>query len=180
MKKMMMVLVSMMCLVVFAIPALACGEDLVFTECGFHGGQTLPVYFGPGHEYQRGANGYAKALTDETIYAAGQENGWALVMYETSKGSVRVGYVDLRQFKYDTRELRLNQLCFDYSGATITRGCTLTDDPVMNNRDQAYLEAGTKVTYLASFYKHREWAYIETWVEGHPIRAFVPADCISY
>ena len=179
MKKMMMVLISLVCLMAISVSALACGTELIFTQRPFHGGQTLPVYSGPGHEYVRGSNGWAKASTDEALYAAGMENGWALVMYETKNGSVRVGYVELDQFKYDTRILKLSELCFDYASATITTPCTLTDDPVLNNRDLAFLPSGTSVTYLGSFYKYRNWAYIETWLDGKPIRAFVPADCVS-
>lgn len=179
MKKMMMVLISLVCVIALAGSALACSTELIFTQRGFHGGQTLPVYYGPGHEYGRGANGWAKASTDEPLYAAGMENGWALVMYETGNGSVRVGYVDLSQFKYNVKTLRLSELCFDYASATITKSCTLTDDPMLNNRDLAYLTEGTSVTCLASFNLHRNWTYIETWIDGRPIRAFVPADCVS-
>lgn len=178
MKKLMTVLISTMCLILFAASALA-GAGLSFTKCDFHGGQKLPVYSGPGHEYVRGANGWAKAYTDEPLLAAGTENGWALVMYETSNGSVRVGYVEMDQFHYNTDILKLSELSFDYRQATITKGCTLTDDPVLNNRNLAYLTQGTSVTCLASFYMHRSWAYIETWVDGRPIRAFVPENCVS-
>ena len=69
------------------------GSALDFTKRDFYGGQTLAVYYGPGVEYGRGANGWAKCSTDDTVYAAGKENGWALVMYGTSGGSVRVGWV---------------------------------------------------------------------------------------
>lgn len=184
MKKLMTVLISMVCLIALAASALA-GSGLVFTKCNFHGGQKLPVYSGPGHEYVRGANGKANVSTDDVVYAAGMENGWALVMYETGagngngSGSVRVGYVDLDQLQYNIKTLKLSELYFNYSKATITRGCTLTDDPALNNRDLAFMAEGTSVTYLASFYMHRSWAYIETWVDGKPVRAFVPEDCVS-
>ena len=178
MKKMMSVLISLVCLIALVGSALA-SSSLIFTQRSFYGGQTLPVYSGPGHEYVRGANGWAKANTDEPLLAAGVENGWALVMYETSNGSVRVGYVDMAQFQYNTSILKLSELRFDYAQATITTGCTLTDDPALNNRSLAFLPQGTRVTYLASLYFHRNWAYIETWVDGKPIRAFVPADCLS-
>lgn len=163
-----------------SLASCALSEELVFTRRNFYGGQTLPVYNGPGHEYGRGSNGYAKADTDEPLYAAGKENGWALVMYETGDGSVRVGYVDLGQFHYNTNILKLDQLNFSYSSAKIAQTCTLTDDPVLNNRDLTLLSKDLTVTYLASFYKHRNWAYIETWVDGRPIRGFVPMDCISW
>lgn len=168
------VLVMLLSLVSFAL-----AEDLVFTRRNFYGGQTLPVYRGPGHEYGRGANGYAKASTDEPLYAAGKENGWALVMYETGKGSVRVGYVDLSQFHYNTKILKLEPLDFSYASVKITQACTLTDDPVLCTRDLGTLSEGLTVTYLGSFYKYRSWAYIETWIDGHPIRGFVPMECTS-
>lgn len=155
------------------------GSSLEFTQRSFYGGQTLAVYQGPGVEYGRGNNGWAKASTDEALYAAGMENGWALVMYGTSGGSVRVGWVDLSQFKYNINRLKLKEIKFEYKTATIKSDCIMTDDPVLDNRDLGYLYNGTKVTYLGSFYKYRNWAYIETWMEGHPIRAFVPMECVS-
>ena len=178
MKKTMMMVAALVLMMAFAVTALACAE-LEFTQRNFYGGQTLAVYCGPGEEYGRGGSGWAKASTDEALYAAGQENGWAMVMYGTKGGSVRVGWVDLSQFKYNTKILKLEDLYFEYRNATVTTGCTLTDDPALNNRDLAYLPSGARVTYLGSFYKHRSWAYIETWVEGKPIRAFVPMDCLS-
>lgn len=155
------------------------GSRLNFTQRDFYGGQTLPVYYGPGVEYGRGANGWAKALTDEALYAAGVENGWILVMYGTGKGTSRVGYVDISQFRYDTRILKLRELHFEYRSARINADCMLTDDPVLYSRDLGHLYDGESVTYLGSYYKHRQWAYIETWMEGRPIRGFVPMECIS-
>lgn len=179
MKKMIAMMMALVLMMACTLPALAAGSTLEFTQRPFYGGQTLPVYRGPGTEYGRGNNGWAKASTDDVVYAAGKENGWALIMYGTSGGSVRVGWVDLGQFKYDTKILKLENIHFEYRNATVTSGCTLTDDPALNNRDLAYLPYGTRVTYLGSFYKHRNWAYVETWVEGRPIRAFVPMDCLS-
>ena len=177
MKKLLAFMAAMILMAACALPAMA--QTLSFPQRNFYGGQTLPVYRGPGEEYGRGGNGWAKASTDEALYAAGKENGWAMVMYGTKGGSVRVGWVDLSQFKYNTKILKLEDLYFEYRNATVTTGCTLTDDPALNNRDLAYLPSGARVTYLGSFYKHRSWAYIETWVEGKPIRAFVPMDCLS-
>ena len=179
MKKMIAMMMALILMMTCALPAFAAGSSLNFTQRKFYGGQTLPVYQGPGVEYQRGSNGWAKALTDEPLYAAGQENGWALVMYGTSGGSVRVGWVDLSQFKYNINILKLEDLHFEYRSATITQSCVLTDDPVLNDRDLAYMGNGTRVTYLGSFYKYRQWAYVETWVDGHPMRGFVPMDCLS-
>lgn len=177
MKKMIAMMMALMMMVTAALPAFA--ETLNFTQRSFYGGQTLPVYRGPGVEYGRGANGWAKASTDEALYAAGQEDGWALVMYGTGDGTTRVGWVALSQFKYDVKQLKLDTLRFEYRNATITSDCTLTDDPVLASRDLGLMSAGTRVTYLGSFYKYRQWAYVETWAEGKPLRAFVPMDCLS-
>lgn len=179
MKKTLTTLLALFLLVALAASALASESGLVFTRRNFYGGQTLPVYRGPGHEYGRGANGYAKAYTDEPLYAAGKENGWALVMYETGGGSVRVGWVDLSQFHYSLSRLNLSSLDFSYTRATLNKDCMLTDDPMLNNRDIASLSKGQSVTYLDSLYMHGYWAYIETWAEGRPIRGFVPLDYVS-
>ena len=178
MKRILALVLTLVLMAALAATALSCAE-LEFTRRDFYGGQTLPVYRGPGEEYGRGANGWAKASTDEALYAAGKENGWALVMYGTGEGKTRVGWVDLDQFKYNTKILKLDDLYFGYSKATITSDCTLTDDPVLASRELAVMTAGTRVTYLCSYYKYRSWAYIETWVEGRPIRAFVPMDCLQ-
>ena len=59
-------------------------------------------------------------------------------------------------------------------------GFKLTSGPVLDKPgDLGYLYKDTTVTYLGSLYKYRDWAYIDTWMEGHAIRAFVPMDCIS-
>ena len=179
MKKHIALAAALICLICLTVPAFAQDCSLTFTQRSFYGGQTLPVYQGPGHEYGRGANGWAKAYTDNPLYAAGKENGWALVMYSTGNGTVRTGYVDLGQFHYNVGRLKLQTLDFEYSSAKITRSCTLTDDPVLASRETAYLRSGASVTYLGSFYKHRSWAYIETWADGRPIRGFVPESCIS-
>jgi len=177
MKKMIATMMALLLMVTAAMPAFA-AANLNFTQRSFYGGQTLAVYQGPGVEYGR-AGGWAKASTDAALYAAGKENGWAMVMYGTSGGSVRVGWVDLSQFKYNTKILKLDELNFSYRSATITSGCVMTDDPVLDNSDVAYLGYGARVTYLGSFYKYRNWAYVETWVDGHPIRGFVPMECVS-
>ena len=150
---------------------------LEFKDKFFYGGQKLDVYSGPGKEYYRGANGRAKASTDEEIQIAGMENGWILVKYPTSDGSVRVGYVDRDDLKYGFSADNVSLL---YQSAKITQACYICDDPVLGRQEFAMLPAGTQVTYLASYSSHRSWAYIELFVDNKPARGFVPADCISY
>lgn len=178
MKKMIAMLLALTLMMTAAMPAFA--TTLNFTLRNFYGGQTLAVYRGPGEQYGRSSSsGYAKALTDEPLYAAGKENGWMLVLYGTKGNSYRVGWVDMSQLKYNTDYLKIENLYFEYRNATITSGCYLTDDPVTAERDLAYLNSGTRVTYLGNFYQYSNWAYIETWANGGPVRAFVPMNCIS-
>ena len=149
---------------------------LEFKDKFFYGGQKLDVYSGPGKEYYRGNNGRAKASTDEPIQIAGMENGWILVKYPTSDGSVRVGYVDRDDLKYD---FKADDVSLLYQSAKITQSCYICDDPVLGRQEFALLPAGAQVTYLASYTMHRSWAYIELFVDDKPARGFVPANCVS-
>lgn len=147
---------------------------LQFKDKSFYGGQKLDVYSGPGKEYYRAGN--AKANTDNEIQVAGMEKGWILVMYPTSDGSVRVGYVDRDDLKYS---FKADDVSLLYQSAKITQACYICDDPVLGRQQFAMLPAGTQVMYLASYTMHSSWAYIELFVDGKPARGFVPANCVQ-
>lgn len=157
-----------------SVNAFAQDTSLEFKYKAFEGGQTLPVYSGPGYNYWRGANGWAKVITDEPIYIAGWDGNWLLVTYGTSSGS-RTGYVckDDMVDKISARKLN-----FEYSTRTITQKCEFTDDTSSTNNPIGYLYAGATVTYLTDFYNGMNWAYVEASYEGKPIRGFVPMSCI--
>lgn len=139
--------------------------------------QSLAVYSAPDSESWRGANGKATVSTNGNVFAAGWESGWLLVMYETNHASVRVGYVNSDNIKGSVSvNTRLN---FDYQDAAITRNCTLTDDPARTNSPITKLSAGSKVTYLTTYFNSSPWAYVETTVEGKLARGFVPANCLD-
>ena len=140
-------------------------------------GQTLYVYSAPGTASWRGANGKAETSTNGAIYAAGYENGWMLLMYETNNGSVRVGYVDANRIR--GRQPNLRQLYFAYDPATILATCTFTDDPARTGSAIATLRPGTAVTYLTTCYNHSAWDYIEVRVNGQVARGFVPAGSLD-
>lgn len=53
----------------------------------------MPVYAGPGYNYDRLANGKATLGSDSWCYWYGNKGDWALVEYELSKGGYRVGWV---------------------------------------------------------------------------------------
>lgn len=133
----------------------------------FYGGQKLKVYNGPSWKYSRAANGKAMVTTDEEIAVAGIENGYALVMYETKSG-YRSGYVDLSELQYEFTARHLN---FDYYTAQIGLDCTLTADPY-GRLELGMVPAGRRVTWLAFCGDH---GYIETEIDGEPMRGFIPA-----
>lgn len=151
---------------------------ITFSRGKFVGGQTLPVYSGPGYEYYRASGGWAKMSTDEPAYVAGREGDWILVMYPLSTKGYRVGYVDRSQLKYT---YRADELSFSYTGVTINQDCSLTQDP-LSAAPSALVDVacGDQVTYLAEFNDKRSYAFIELEVEGEWVRGFVPASCLSF
>lgn len=152
------------------------GAFAEFEEIFLSPNRKLAVYSGPGKHYYRGANGKAMASTNGRIYAAGYDGDWLMVMYWTNGGSVRVGYAshqDAGQW------VDLPDLNFSYSDAVITSRCDLTDDPAQSYTQLTRLTSGTAVRYLGRYENQRDWAYIETTVDGRMARGFVPADCVS-
>ena len=148
--------------------------ELEFKKKSFVGGQMLPVYSGPGYEYPR-PTGYAKVSTNDTIWMAGRKGSWALVMYQKSKGGFRVGWIDASKLQYTLggRSVHLTN-----RSAKIMTACDLTDDPKNRSYTLAKLTSGESVTFLASYYDHIQWAYIEVWADA-PICGFVPMSNID-
>lgn len=142
-----------------------------FEYVRLRGNQSLPVYSAPSTASWRGANGKAEVSTNGAVYIAGWDGNWLLVMYETNNGSVRVGYVNASQVRGG---VPVNtSLTFDYNTATVQTGCSLTDDPARSNTAIVKLRAGTRVTYLTSFYNRYAWDYVETTVNGKTVRGFI-------
>lgn len=150
---------------------------LDFTRVSLTAGKNYKVYSAPSTKSWRGANGKASVSTNDYVWVAGWVDGWLLIYYETSKGSVRAGYIDgggiSGSVPVDT------QLEFTPVPAKITEKCTLTDDVVLGKTAITTLKAGKEVTYLAPYYSDSEWAYIETKFDSKTIRAFVPLDCVE-
>ena len=165
---------------VFLAGALADAADntdsavLEFKKKSFVGGQMLPVYSGPGYEYPR-PTGYAKVSTNGTIWMAGRKGSWALVMYGKNKGGFRTGWIDASKLQYHLGGWPVH---LTNRPATITAACDLTDDPKNRSYTLTNLTKGESVTYLASYYDHIQWAYIEVWA-GTPMCGFVPMENIE-
>ena len=149
---------------------------------GFNAGRVgtkgnWPVYAAPSADAWRGANGKAMLNASYEYWAAGWDEGWLLVMYETNKGSVRIGYV---QPTFNTGIS--NALTFSKMETTVAQDCTLTDDPMRSNSPITNLKVGEKVTYLMTFYGYgaqKAWAYVETIAEEKRARGFVPVHCLD-
>ena len=111
--------------------------------------------FRSGYQYWRGASGKACVSTNGNVLAAGWENGWLLVMYETNNGSVRVGYVSGQDIK---GAVPMNTyLTFEYTTAQVVSDCQLTDDPARCYASVTSLRAGDTVTYLTTYFNNSAW-----------------------
>ena len=139
-------------------------------------GQKLAVYAAPSAAAYRGANGKALLSTNGSVYVAGWESGWLLVMYETNNGAVRVGYVNGAKLKGPVDARRLD---FAYLSMQCARAVSLTDDPATTFTTLRTLAQGETVTYLTGFQNRYDWAYVETTVDGKTARGFIPADALG-
>lgn len=159
------------------------GFDVIqgFDYVEFQKSQKLPVYSAPSEAAWRGANGKAVLGTAGAVYSDGAERGWLLVMYETNNGGVRVGYINKGIVKGKvTGNVYNDELTFGYLPSTVTKTCTVTDDPARQTTTIMTLQAGTQVTYLTSYFNRYSWAYIETTTpEGQTCRGFIPSDCLD-
>lgn len=157
-------------------PAQLSPGEVVFYTGGFARGQKFEVYSGPGRAYLRGADGKASVSTNDTVYLAGREGEWALVLYETNGGSMRAGWIDMRKA---TSSFAAQELSLAYQDASLTQDCVLTDDPSLGKAALGRLSAGEIVTYLGVYHSHRDWAYVEAWLGDTPARGFVPLSCVE-
>lgn len=139
--------------------------------------QKLDVYSGPGTGYYRSAKGKASVSTNGSVWIAGRENGWLAVAYETNGGSRRIGYIDMGRL---TDNLNPQNLSLFYTSASLTRACSMTDEPDGSCVEMAWLAQGMQVTLLGPYtsLNGESWAYIEV-SGGQPMRGFVPASCVS-
>ncbi len=139
----------------------------------------LPVYSAPGKSSWRGANGKALVNTSGGVWAAGWENGFLLVFYETNSGGIRVGYVSRQD---GAGQLGCDQsLRFSYVKASLQTSCQLTDDPLLLSSVITRLSAGAQVTYLSTMFTGRgdAWDYVETTAAGQTVRGFISSGLLD-
>ena len=152
-----------------------------FSYLELKGNQKLAVYSAPSESSWRGANGKAAVSTNGGVWAAGWENNWLLIFYETNNHSVRVGYVNGKNITGKVKNTV--QLDFDKVKTKTTKACTLTDDPLMAGTSIAKLKKGATVTYLTSVINQNydSWDYVEVKLaDGQKARGFLPQGCIPY
>ena len=153
-----------------------------FDNLQFAQTQNLPVYSAPGAASWRGANGKASISTNGAVYAAGVDNGWLMVMYETNNKAVRVGYIDCAKVTGKVKgDAWGRALSFANLQAEVVAPCSLTDDPATQSANVKSLKAGDQVIYLSTFYNFAAWDYVETkTADGLTVRGFIPAGCLNY
>jgi len=134
-------------------------------------GKSLPVYSGPGSSYYRAANNRA-TLGGGRIRVWGTVGNWAMIGYGLSNNLYRVGYISKSALPAD---LDVPELYFGSKVGKIVSKASLTDDPIVNPIWLMEIPKGTEVTILAyAKLGHPEgWAYIETTLNGKPIRGFI-------
>lgn len=152
-------------------------SPLHFAEVTLPRNQKYNVYSAPSTKAWRGAKSKAAVSTNGPVWAAGWVKNWLLIYYETSKGSVRVGYIKDSSIP-ENLSVQM-QLVFAGTDAVITKKCTLTDDIARAAAEIVTLKKGAKVTYLAPYYGDEDWAYIETTVNKKTVRGFVPLKCVQ-
>lgn len=147
-----------------------------FEEYRFSPEQSFVVYSGPGAHYLRGAKGRASVSTNGTVYVAGWDGKWLLVLYSTNAGNARMGYVEGGQIR---DVIQAPQLSFAHRPARIVRACDLTDDPTGSHAPLAQLRAGDSVSYLFEITNRSEWAYVEAQTAQGPVRGCIPPDALE-
>ena len=151
---------------------------LSFSVLNVASGAYVPVYSAPSTSSWRGSNGKAGVSTNDTIYCAGETNGWLLVYYRLTAGAnaggVRAGYIRKNEVSVRGSVSGLN---LSSVSATVNGRCALTDDPEYRYNTITTLSNGTRVTVLA---RYRSYAYIETTYNGQKVRGFVDSGSLSY
>lgn len=136
--------------------------------------QLLDLYCGPTQGSYR--HDGQTLDTGKPFVVFGQYDCWAMAAQGTPQSFGPVGWVEaaaLDALPYEP------QLGFeDGFAATIEETALLTNDPLGNAPETVRtltLEPGAQVIVLA---KYGEWLYVQSELEGKPVRAFVSENCI--
>lgn len=130
------------------------------------------LYCGPTQGFYR--NGEATLDTHEPFVCFGQYDCWAMVAAGTAEAFGPAGWVESAALDgLDT----VPSLGFDDALCVMIEDDTfLTDDPLAASPEPlSTIARGAQVTLLARF---EGWGYVQTEIEGTPVRAFVPLSAI--
>ncbi len=130
------------------------------------------LYCGPTQGFYR--HGEAVIDTREPFVCFGQYDCWAMVAAGTPQAFGPVGWIEAAALSslHGAAELGFE----DALPVMIEEDAPLTDDPLSDAPEAlATLLRGTQVTLLACF---GDWGYVQTELEGVPVRAFVPMSAI--
>ncbi len=141
-------------------------------------GTAFPVYAAPFEDAARFASGKAQVSTSEPFEMLYQspDRQWIMVRYAVSGTEGRVGWIrppvvpaDAEVFVPDRRLVRA------------AREVSLTDDPLGGERELARAAAGEEMICLTALEAPdgREWAYIETAVDGKTAYLFAELSALE-
>jgi len=133
----------------------------------------VPVYSAPDRKSWRAAKGKASVSlkATEEYKVLGSVDGWALIEYEVSMRTSRIGYVPEGYLMVQVTPKLLNV------PAIITRDTYITDDPNVSQYPQFELQTGDSVTLLG-FY-NTSYAYAEVVVDYQRMRGFIPMKALT-
>ena len=130
------------------------------------------LYCGPTQGFYR--HGEAVLDTREPFVCFGQYDCWAMVAAGTPEAFGPVGWIEAAALSSLDGAAALS--FEDALPVMIEEDAPLTDNPLSDAPAAlATLPRGTQVTLLAGF---GDWGYVQTELEGVPVRAFVPLAAI--
>ena len=150
-------------------------NNLMFVEAPIE--VPADVYTGPGAHYFRAAESSAR-IESGVVRWYGTENGWAMMGYQYGEDAYRIGYVDATLVPAG---ISLPPLAFTYEPIATVGDAFITDDPILSQVEPRWLTTlppGTPVTLLG-FLPDTQWAYVETQLDGLPVRGFTSRESIG-
>ena len=142
--------------------------------------QSYPVYSGPGAYYYRSNEGKATYGGGGVARVYGVAGDWVLIGYEMASGDYRIGYIERDALKtmYDVKGTINYSLSFSGTTVWAANTCSLTDDPVINNKTIYMVPQGSTMTALGTM--GTEWVYVEVLGTSSYMRGFVRKGNVSY
>ena len=139
---------------------------------GTKNGGRCAVYTAPDERSCRMAKGKAEVSLGGDVLLFGAEGEWAMIGYQVSPRTARIGYIHAPELARTARGLFFTRV-----QATITQETFLTDDPMLSLYPQMTLETGALVTFLCQWDAYT--AYVQTSQDGQTIRGFVPLRALA-